>query len=399
MSINFAQGNAPTEILQLGILSEGGIFDYEPDDNIYPFTDIRPAPHTWGNARLTVQSVIINGNIISTPRGTANTTATLVEPAGGWYASAGYVNFTLWNGWYSAHNRLTDVVSNVSNIDGELVTGFTLPNNAPITSIEVEFAVSRMPNGNPPPCSGNPLTCRADNCNECAIEFIPPSENATLSVIIDGNNNVISYLNDLPVSGSFAYVFNISGGANEVLWDIVPGNLPPRSIPLFLRNTDTGDVNLTGALSQSLSTRSVFATQDFFGCPHEIKITGMSIRSVQVMGACRCDDIVALCQDCKNIECTCCSVCDNNPVGECCRSCGRVCGSCETCDPRGTNMTLRVVIDEVNGIIRYYNNTTILANADFVYRFSPLREQLPIFCAPTGLTAPASLTERLNSPR
>ncbi|MCL2754568.1 MAG: hypothetical protein FWD35_02470 [Oscillospiraceae bacterium] len=375
---------APLEVFQLALMSEGGGFDYVPELGILPFADIRRTPTTWDNARIAISEVIINGQSVVTPRGNANTTGSLVEPANGWYATAGYVYFPLWNAWHAAHNRLAEVISVPSiTAEGEEIIGFKLPGNVPITSVEVVFAVSRMPFGNPPQCSGNPLTCRATDCTLCKIVFNPNPVDATLSVVIDGNAGKIFYYNNTEIIGTLAYSFNVRGGENTFLWDIVPANWPAGSVPAIFRVAATGDSTIAGGVPGFIAANTLIATQDFSGCPHKITFSGTPVSSIGIIGQCYCSSI-QLCEKCKLAECVCCAACDNNPNAPCCNSCGRVCGKCDRCQVV-TALTFSVVINEVDNVILYYNNNTI--HSDFDFRFF-VRGDVYEFSRPNGTNGP-----------
>jgi hypothetical protein len=353
-------GESITQFLQIGLLSEGGIFDYEPADGILPFADIRQAPSVWDGGRLVVNRVTINGDIVVTPQG-AGADVSLIEPRGGWYATAGYVNYMLWNAWHPArHNRLTGVNTvTIPDASGERVPGFMLPGGAAVTTIEIEFSTARMPAGNPPPCTGSPLTCRVPNCLECAVTFVPPAEGETLSIVVDGTRNLISYYNDTAISGAFSHSFNVSGN----LWDIMPNRWPVGSIPMLLRNHESGDSSIAGMISGTVAAGSVIATQNFTGCAHKIAFAGTTLSRVTIIGDCICTSAMQ-CNDCGLSPCVCCDTCGGNPE-ICCWDCARICGECRFCTAGSGTPTLRAAICHVTNTIRYYNNTTIWNDFDF----------------------------------
>jgi hypothetical protein len=204
-----------TEILQFGLLTEGGRFDYDPTNGLLPFTGLRRTPLTWTDGgdhsgtdnppRLLIDSIMINGTINATAPQPRNRGGTLVGQPDGWYAERGFINFGMFNGWHHDHNsRIHDgrtalcgctqctenppagtIVAHpfvdadgVAHFEGTVpVTAFGLPDGGLINFIEVTFTVSNMPLGDPCDCDPeNPCDdcretsdCECKNCEECGF--------------------------------------------------------------------------------------------------------------------------------------------------------------------------------------------------------------------------------------
>jgi hypothetical protein len=362
--LNFP-GRGAEGLLQLGLLSQGGIFDYNPDEGIMPFGNIRRTPAGWSESSIRIDTITINGNIDATPAGLRP--RAFVAPRTAWYAERDYVNQMFWNAWQIRQNIIS--TENLeptwiwAETEGEFVAGFRLKNGERITTIEIEFSVSNMPNGQPVPCSGNFLTCRVSNCTNCPA--LPEHDpDATLTIIIDREQQVIRYYADNAIDSNLNYNFTIQGN----IWDIVPSGWGANDVPMIAWNPDTGYAIIAGMLQSPREAGRLIATQDYDGCADDIVITGDMISSASILGECRCD-ITDVCSTCRNVNCNCCSICNNRPTDECCIACGRVCGDCPLCRPNSiVTPTLTIVIDEVNNVIRYYNNTTI--HGDFHYQFT-----------------------------
>ncbi|MCL1831874.1 MAG: hypothetical protein FWG45_03050 [Oscillospiraceae bacterium] len=347
------------EILQFGLLSEGGIFDFDEDLGILPFGSIRPAPDAWGLSNLRINTVRINGQTFTTTFGSSM--FSLVGQTNGWYAERGYVNFLMWNAYYTQQNRLSGlkVVDVAADGVDELVPAFALPNGANITSIEVEFTTSRMPNGTPS-CTNNPLTCQVNDCKNCKLGSF--DVDATVRAVIDGYTGVISYYNDDAIYGDFSYMLRVKGDVE----DVIAGKWSPGSLPFLIHDPVTGSTMIAGVMMAKWGENNEIATQRFDGCPHEIEITGAQVSEVVVLGDCICD-IITVCDVCNKVKCICCNTCGGKPTLACCPECGAVCGNCPLCNSTVGSSTLYVEIDRVKDEVRIYNNAPLFE--DFYFSF------------------------------
>jgi endoglucanase len=167
--------NGSTEILQLGILTEGGGFDYNRPAGIFPFGGIQPAPPSWreggpedGPAEIRIDSILINGSIEAAP--TRNSHRIHTIPAVGWEPTEGFVNVALFNAWWHSDNNGinsgvfpntggTPVIAHhfveedgtehfgANNNATDPVTAISLPGGTTMTVIEVTFTTQNMPGG------------------------------------------------------------------------------------------------------------------------------------------------------------------------------------------------------------------------------------------------------------
>jgi hypothetical protein len=123
-----------TSLSNLAIRTDGATFAWPGG-----FAGLTPAPLTWSQARMNINSVTINGTSVGGVFDDYLVSRRSTDSGGG------NINVTLWDGWSDTHRRLSNVTEVTVNPGSSPDISFRMNNSANITSVVVSFSVTGIP--------------------------------------------------------------------------------------------------------------------------------------------------------------------------------------------------------------------------------------------------------------